>query len=134
MNVEIGARWIQALESGRFRKGRCSLHVTAGTEIDEANDSFCCLGVLCRLAVADGVDMKVGVEPGAKAGATGLKVGYDEAYGLLPESVREWAGMEHELSDLPKPVNRFRTLADMNDRSTSFTPLVEAIRTHMAEL
>lgn len=44
----IKARWVAALRSGKYIQGRGALHSTAP-------DRFCCLGVLCELAVADGV-------------------------------------------------------------------------------
>ena len=46
MNNEVKARWIQALKSGNFQQGKNSLHY---------ENKFCCLGVLCELAVENNV-------------------------------------------------------------------------------
>ncbi len=40
MNPEIKAKWIEALESGRYKKGKGYLR---------KEDEFCCLGVLCDI-------------------------------------------------------------------------------------
>ena len=39
MNAELKAKWVEALRSGRYKQGRGFLR--------NANDEFCCLGVLC---------------------------------------------------------------------------------------
>lgn len=47
MNKEIQDRWVAALRSGEYKQGKYRLQ--------RDDDTYCCLGVLCDLAVKDGV-------------------------------------------------------------------------------
>jgi hypothetical protein len=46
MDAQLKAKWIQALRSGEFRQAEGMLH-------NSANDSYCCLGVLCKVMGAE---------------------------------------------------------------------------------
>jgi hypothetical protein len=50
MNAELKHKWLEALRSGEFKQGRRQLR--------SADDSFCCLGVLCHVAKPDGWSMR----------------------------------------------------------------------------
>lgn len=82
MNAEVRRRWLAALRSGEFRQGRGALHQVDGAGVA----TFCCLGVLCHLAHADGVV--------TRTDRRGL-VRYGDALeaGALPVEVRRWAGL-----------------------------------------
>lgn len=89
MNREIRDQWTAALRSGDYAQGRGALHAYSPT-----GGRYCCLGVLCELAV--------------EAGAVGVKNGYnnEKRYGaasqggVLPREVMAWAGMiEADASD-----------------------------------
>ena len=86
----IKAQWTAALRSGEYTQGPGLLHrivsfFKAGGQVEEFH-TFCCLGVLCDLAV--------------KAGATAPALKDDEEFyyeddsTTLPRSVREWAGLD----------------------------------------
>lgn len=77
MNPEIKARWVERLRSGKIRQGKRRLGSTNGYR--------CCLGVLCDIAVEDGV---IG-EP--EAVDVYLKYAGEEAQ--LPSAVHAWAGL-----------------------------------------
>lgn len=92
MDPTIKAQWVAALRSGEYRQGRHVLH-----NVDE--NTYCCLGVLCDLAVKAGV-----MSPGRREWNS--SVGGDmEVYGVagdraaqgavtLPVEVITWAGLE----------------------------------------
>jgi hypothetical protein len=82
MNPEIKARWTAALRSGEYPQG---------TNYLRSEDGFCCLGVLCDLAVKDGIITEAG--PGFGSVYWEYADSADEA--LLPWAVQEWAGL-HE--------------------------------------
>ena len=131
MNQAIGKRWVEALESGQFRKGSRALHHIVGDVPDRDQDEFCCLGVLCLLAMDDGVELLPDV--GIWDSGTGRKrQGYDGDTGSLPERVRAWAGMGSTSGLLPPEVRD--DLAQINDRTESFGPVAAAIRKHMQQL
>lgn len=50
IDPEIAELWASALESGEYKQGEGFLHTK-----EKNGDSFCCLGVLCDLAVKHGV-------------------------------------------------------------------------------
>lgn len=46
MDKELKAKWVEALRSGDFKQTQSVLH-------DPQNNSYCCLGVLCKVAGAE---------------------------------------------------------------------------------
>lgn len=92
MNQEIKAQWIAALRSGDYKQGwKCLARKTdKGTE-------YCCLGVLCDLAVKAGV-IQAGTLPNnlpaGAAGHTEYEFGTLKNSMTLPEEVSDWAGLE----------------------------------------
>ena len=83
MNQDIKTRWLEALRSGRYKQGKGSLRTT--------DDQYCCLGVLCDLAVQDGI---VEWEPHRDEGADVYEI--DGLLGSLSYEVRVWAGISDD--------------------------------------
>lgn len=50
MNKRVKKLWIKALRSGKYKQGRGHLKSN-----EEGVSYYCCLGVLCELALKDGV-------------------------------------------------------------------------------
>ena len=121
MDQEIGKRWIAALESGEYMKGKGRLCAERST----GHTVFCCLGVLCELALKDGVDL---VKEWSLAGAT-----YDGEGSFLPGSVVDWAGMHSSNGEFCDS-DEEDTLVGLNDDSDAFEPVIEIIRNHLEEL
>lgn len=83
MKTEIADIWTTALRSGEFKQGSDFL-------FNSESGSYCCLGVLCELAVKAGVVKKN--EDGS----------YDEGQDqVLPDSVMDWAGMQCDSGVIP---------------------------------
>lgn len=82
MNQNIKEKWVAALRSGEYEQGTAVLT----QEDEDGNIKHCCLGVLCQLALADGVDIKVDTS------IYGI-LSYDDESTILPESVMHWAGV-----------------------------------------
>lgn len=105
---DVAKEWVKALRSGDYKQGIHSLH--------NLDDSFCCLGVLCDLAVEAGV---------ARESKSGKEIGY-EADGfyasLLPPSVAKWAGLR------TRQGNSFaHSLVYLNDDGRPFTEIADVI-------
>jgi hypothetical protein len=83
MNPEIKTKWLTALRSGNYEQGREQL-----ATLTEGGTTFCCLGVLCEIAVGEGI---IKSEP--SNGNEYLK--YDTGSFYLPELVSEWAGLDN---------------------------------------
>lgn len=79
MNPEIAQKWADALRSGEYNQGH---DVLRGPD-----DTFCCLGVLCEIAVQDGVIP----QPTFCESKYYL---YDRSKSFLPNSVVTWAGLD----------------------------------------
>ena len=77
MNPEIKAQWVAALRSGEYKQGRGQLRNT--------DDEYCCLGVLCDLAVKAGVTEWV-----FSLESTSYGCGAYEATVVPPPEVRKW--------------------------------------------
>lgn len=80
MKPEIAKIWTEALRSGKYEQCTSVLRST--------DNKFCCLGVLCELAVKEGV-----IEAPVLLETYYI---YDaNSYGILPIKVQEWAGMKN---------------------------------------
>lgn len=84
MNPDIKAKWVAALRSGEYKQGYGALH--CGSDDPKVDGGFCCLGVLCEVAVKEGV-----IDAGFQAYSwSNFQYGSREG-GILPESVCRWA-------------------------------------------
>lgn len=104
MDKRIKRRWINALRSGKYEQGRRQLAVSGM----DNNTLYCCLGVLCELAVESKVI-----------------AAYDPEHGSLPDAVSEWANIEQFGNYGGK-----RTLAGYNDSGRSFKQIANIIERH----
>lgn len=98
MNKDIKTQWVAALRSGEYTKGVGYLN---------ANDKFCCLGVLCDLAVEAGVTTFTG----------GGGYGAEREAQTLPAEVQNWAELQTSGGRLPGyfTVNHCHSLWELND-------------------
>lgn len=85
MNKDIKQKWVDALRSGQYKQGYGTLK--------NGEEEYCCLGVLCDLAVKEGVAQEKLLTYG-----TALKYYYDGEASNLPGSVVGWASLEDTLT------------------------------------
>lgn len=86
MDSDIRAEWTTELRSGKYKQGRHALHTT--------NDEYCCLGILCEIAVAHGVIKAPLKDPNTNNYRYGNPGDGNVAF--LPREVSKWAGMDSE--------------------------------------
>ena len=129
MNPEIKAMWIDALRSSEYEQGAGHLH----TGYINGKEYFCCLGVLCDIAIKNGVVLDVEIQS-SDGGA--VRWMYNGCTEYLPLAVAEWAGITTQgwfdlvLSpDGEKEIAR-QTLAELNDEGYSFGEIAEEIEAH----
>ena len=109
--------WIAALESGEYKQAKGKLKTYEG---------FCCLGVLCDLAIKDGSGMRWDKH-------TNLKVGSAEHYyDLMPPGfLCEYLGLtecdNNHVYASYSPVKAVE-LAEMNDAGDTFEEIAKHIR------
>ena len=116
MHLEIAEKWITALRSGDYKQAR-------GMLADRKRETYCCLGVLCEIAIKEGVDVTVSVSSGEAAL-------YDGSEENLPASVSDWAGIDSSIGILDSGIS----LVGENDRGISFEEIAAVIEAHVEEL
>lgn len=130
MNPDVGARWVAALRSGRYRQGTGSL-----TRFDaEGRPRHCCLGVLCEVALEAGVIANASVHRVASdvdLGGERSERCYDGQYNYLPPSVVAWAGLD-DRDPLVVYGGRSVTLSSLNDdRQLSFAIIADLVEAQL---
>lgn len=118
MKKEIADMWVEALRSGKYKQAQGMLEEVNGDE-----SRFCCLGVLCQLAIASGVEIERGVVD--NKGVYGTEPNY------LPGSVLEWAGMYSPSGATP---DRQVILSYSNDTGTPFEGIADLIEANVERL
>lgn len=119
MQEEIKRQWINRLLSGMYPQGFNKLRRDT-----EGKSFYCCLGVLCELALQAGIVTRVPDSDIREPDATVHRyISVKEPEGdfsalYLPKAVAEWA----ELDDVPQ-----KNLAQMNDTGESFDAIAAQI-------
>jgi hypothetical protein len=127
MNAEVKALWIRGLLSKEYEQGEGCLHST-----HPPTPAFCCLGVLCDLAVKAGA-----LPPPVLIGHRMQMVyGKGREAGNLPTEVMEWAGLNtNDGSYHPVHGEAYDgvytcSLASDNDNGFSFAEIARIIEKH----
>lgn len=108
MNEEVKALWLAALRSGEYLQGKDSLHSIN----DDLKDAYCCLGVLCEVAVNEGIIP----EPENAFGDTDLMSRhYDGKWDIPSSKVVEWAGLEEDNPTVNDEEGLTLRLSELND-------------------
>lgn len=94
MRPEIAKRWVEALRSGKFKQGK---HRLANETPDGRN--YCCLGVLCEIAVEDGVIPPSASVPSPLGNDNSIVYG-DVSEVVPPNVVGEWAFEDYDADGL----------------------------------
>lgn len=133
MNPEIKAEWLAALRSGEYQQGKSHLK---RADDDSKTLRYCCLGVLCELAIKAGVGEWYEDEGkyAWRLGRNALYSDYEAAF--LPNAVRVWSGMWTEDGSLNNeylvPQNDggtvfARRLTSANDSGLNFQQIADII-------
>lgn len=130
--TQVRKDWVAALRSGEYKQGKGLLRRPGKT-----GDKFCCLGVLCEMAV------KAGVIPAAKYMEAATIVGDRYGYGggktgpsteLPPKKVRDWAGITTENGTFDVQGDFPNTLTELNDNGKTFKAIAKIIESEPAGL
>jgi hypothetical protein len=136
MNESIKKQWTDALRSGEYVQGRGQLGYPVKNIDGTESGQFCCLGVLCEIAVKAGI-----VQRRAICDVSFLKdesYQYGSAHGdeddtVLPFAVQEWAGLSSSDPNVADALalpgdDRTVALSFLNDaRGLSFNEIADAI-------
>lgn len=131
MKKEIKDRWLPKLRDPNTIQATGILH-------DTSTGGFCCLGVLCEVAVEDGIIEK------RDLGDEGVYYGTPEEFekctakaDLLPASVVDWAGLDGDNPRVDVVDDEYccdecvnisnKSLAEINDNYTPFSEIADLI-------
>lgn len=145
MPESIKAEWLERLRSGEINQGVGKLHISTRNEDGTERHEFCCLGVLCELAVAAGVVERVDVTAEGFAGTDETVYGYAPTEGenagvpyphYPPPAVAKWAGLpygdtnpyvtRYDGPDPEVPTGR-QVIANVNDEGATFEDIAKII-------
>lgn len=110
MKEDIAKKWVAALRSGEYKQGKHCL---------QKDGEFCCLGVLCDIALKEGV-VKIERSENGQHRYIDPNDRFVGSYLVLPAPVVEWANM-HSKSGWRAPLlgadktPEFPPLFEMND-------------------
>jgi hypothetical protein len=110
-NKDVITRWIDALRSGEYHQGRAVLARFTTSEQDGAIPiRYCCLGVLCELAVQDRI-----IDPAAHS-EDSKSLRYDGQGAVVSTAVQAWAGITEDGEFVDDPYLDIRqALTSLND-------------------
>ncbi len=112
MKSNIAKRWIKALRSGLYKQGT--------EQLKNANNEYCCLGVLCDLHS----------KSTGKKWHSNLYLG---SFATAPITVAKWAGMKEQNAD--GYIKSGASLTELNDnRQYSFKQIARAIERNIKHL
>lgn len=111
MRQDIKKLWVEALRSGQYEQGSGAL---------SCDGQYCCLGVLCEIAVEQGLELEVSTND------KGQKIfNADSAY--LPTEVQEWAQLYGHNPEVLVEDYKEEKLANLNDGGFSFHQIADVI-------
>jgi len=124
MNQDIKQRWIDALRSGQYQQGVGCLR--------NAQNQFCCLGVLCDLYVEDNAELDSGACWEQGSGRDVSEYCLHDTSEVLPEEVKEWAELDMQNPGVRRPDHPFTSLAVLNDTGRmTFDDIATVIEEHL---
>lgn len=107
MNSLVKERWLEALRSGKYKQAQ---NLLKHTDKNNENPEFCCLGVLCELAVESNI-----ISPSE------MNIDEEWAYmghsDLTPPEVSDWAGFSDSNPEvaIDDDLRYTLCLSDLND-------------------
>lgn len=137
MNKRVKALWLEALRSGKYVQGDGYLRAK-NSDGDNLPDKFCCLGVLCEIAVAEGVIAKPKdpYETLTEEEQAYVEAAYRYARGadqFPPKTVVKWANLGESNPSVAYAVDEFDgedltdTLSSLNDEGKTFEEIADFI-------
>ena len=121
MKEEVAKLWTAALRSGKYVQGQGCLRQS----INDV-DHYCCLGVLCKLGINNGLCINEEESSGNRE-----VVSFDGEVSYLPYEVREWSGMKSRYGSFD---THKQNLANLNDDGKTFNEIADIIDSHFEEL
>jgi hypothetical protein len=138
VNQEIKRQWTEALRSGRYPQGKDRLEELRYAQSEDAprrgevQSRYCCLGVLCRLAVDAGVVERFVTDTSTGPGWVHYGRNHEQYY--LPPAVIRWAELESNIGDRHDPQDVMVNgtgLSFLNDEEVPFVDIAIIIEENL---
>jgi hypothetical protein len=123
MKAEVKQKWIEALRSGQYNQGKNALKKETIQGVEH-----CCLGVLCELAIKDGVE--IDVHQSTCTLAPNGAVSFNESHDFLPTVVQDWAELHTESIYVRKESEEIGVHM-LNDTGHSFAQIADLIEAQL---
>lgn len=104
------ALWVAALRSGEYKQGKNYL---------DSEGKHCCLGVLCRVAMRNGLPL---IERSRQATTT-----FDGSDQIVPKAAMDWVGLQEDDGTYRADLEVWHSLAELNDGGRSFESIADLI-------
>ena len=130
MKKEIAERWTKALRSGEYEQGWNKLKEKSNS----GSVTHCCLGVLCEMALKDGVDMHVDVDSYTSLSRGSTVFAFNECTEFLPDAVLEWSGVKTDNGMFNHTLDKGNALTDLNDGGYGFDRIAAFIERNWRDL
>jgi hypothetical protein len=134
MDFKVSVKWLEALRSGRYRQTRGRLQQPSPSGPTESG--FCCLGVLCDLH-REFINGQVKSNTAVWDNDGTYLCGGFQSSSVLPENVREWAGLDSLNPGFPRlrsggeEHRGYVYLSDLNDKGESFDAIADVIEANV---
>jgi hypothetical protein len=117
---ENARKWVEALRSGEYVQGTRVL-----TSVIDGAQRDCCLGVACKVAIDNGVQLEV--TKGMHCDLACMR--YNDATCGVPEEVRNWLGLTTSLGEGDQRNHTYERfgLYRENDHGKSFAEIADII-------
>jgi hypothetical protein len=127
MKKNIADRWIAQLRNGEIKQWVGSLGVSNGAR--------CCLGVLCDIAIKDGIiDPPTLIPDTDDTDDVPYTLEYGQYVGQLPSAVQKWAGMHSTDGSFRLNTEGNTSLTTLNDHGMTFAEIADLIETFQEQL
>lgn len=114
MKKKVMEKWVKALRSGEYKQ-------TQG-ELVSADDSFCCLGVLCNISDV-GEWVKYNDLSLDSSEEWYYECPHESTNQWLPNDVMDWAGMNSSIGEMGAE----EPLTELNDGGKTFNQIADII-------
>jgi hypothetical protein len=126
VKAEVKEEWVSALRSGDYKKGTGFLRIKGPKQ-----DKYCCLGILCDLAVKAGVIDPPRLEDRNPDDVDDYYV-YGEDFIFVPKVVVEWAGLgDRNPTYVTTNGNKHFLTSDNDDNGFSFSKIADRIERYL---
>ncbi len=136
MKKKIAKKWAEALRSGEYEQRSGTLKAVLETPGAKGRVEYCCLGVLCEMALKEGVGMEE--KKRSIPDSTCSLFLFDGESAVVPPPVQKWAGLKTDMGSMSLRTSEsgpgYSSLMEYNDEGCSFSEIADVIEANAEAL